>query len=204
MSVKAPAVSGTPSVFAMVNVTVDVAPAAMVEGENALAIVGAAPFTVRVAVFDTGPTGAWALETPEVVLLCVPGRSLVTTTVTVHEPLAGTVRLESVSAVWPAAKALPAAPAQVPPAAPAAAIAMFVSVSVKPAEVSAMPLVLASVKVIVDVPSASIVDGAKALAIVGAAAVTVSVGDVGRGPRHRLRPRRRRRSGCCARPECRS
>ena len=127
----------------------------------------------------------------------------VTTTVTVHEPLAGTVRFDRVSAVWPATKTLPAAPTQVPPAAPAAETAMFVSASVKPAAVSAVPLVLASVKVIVDVPSALIVAGAKALAIVGTAAFTVRVAMFGRRARHRL-GRRLRRPGRCARPERRS
>ena len=55
-----------------------------------------------------------------------------TTTVTVHEPLAGIVSPVKASAVWPAVKLLPAAPAQVPPAAPLALIAMPASVSVKP------------------------------------------------------------------------
>ncbi len=182
VSPKAPPVSATPSVLASVKVIVELAPAAIVPGAKALEIAGATAFTVRVAVFDAAPTGAWRLETPEAVLLCTPGTSLVTTTVTVHEPLAGMVRLDSASEVCPAVRALPAAPAQVPPASPAAKIAMFASVSVNPAEVSAAPLVLASVKVIVDVPSALIVAGANAFAMVGVAALTVRVAMLDGGP----------------------
>ena len=50
---------------------------------------------------------------------------------------------------------------------------MFTSVSVKVAPVKAIPLVLLKVKVIVDVPPMAMDAGAKALAIVGATAVTV-------------------------------
>src|SRR5207253_2424807 len=107
------------------------------------------------------------------VLGLAPGMSLVTTKVTVHEPLAGIVRPVMLSAVCPALSALPAAPVHVPPAAPAALMRMLASVSVKPALVSATPLVLAIVSVTVEVPSAAMLAGAKALAIVGTAAVTV-------------------------------
>ncbi len=64
------------------------------------------------------------------------------------------------------------APAQVPPALPLAAMAIDASVSVKAAAVSARGLGLASVKVMVEVPSAAIVAGANALAIVGGAVTT--------------------------------
>ena len=50
-------------------------------------MVGAAAFTVRVATLEAAPVAACAELTPEAWLLCVPGTSLVTTTVTVQEPL---------------------------------------------------------------------------------------------------------------------
>ena len=97
-----------------------------------------------------------------------------TTTVTVHDDDAGMVSPVNERLVWPAAKKLPPVPAQVPPAAPAAAIDMLASVSAKFAAVSAMACGLAIVKVRVEVPSAAMEAGAKALAIAGATAVTVS------------------------------
>ena len=58
-------------------------------------------------------TMASAVATPEVALLCAPGMSLVTTTVTVQEPPAGIVSPVNASAVCPAVNELPAAPAHV-------------------------------------------------------------------------------------------
>ncbi len=173
VSVKFAPVTATPLLFDSVKVIVLVPLAAIEVGAKALAIVGATAVTVRFAVLEAAPVGALALATPDVAFGWTPGMLLVTTTVTVQLPLAGTVSPLKLSAVAAAAKLLPAAPVQVPPAAPAALMLMFASVSVKLAPVTAMPLLLASVNVIVLVALAAMLAGAKALAIVGAAAVTV-------------------------------
>ena len=69
--------------------------------------------------------------------------------------------------------ALLGAPVQLPAAKPAALMLMLTSVSVKLAAVNAMALVLLKVKVIVEVPSAAIDVGRKALAMVaGSTAAT--------------------------------
>jgi hypothetical protein len=138
--------------FAIVTVSVEVPPGLIVAGENALVIVGAVAVTVSVAVFDTGPVGAWLLESPEAVLLCGPTVVPRTTIVTVHERDAGTARPVKARLVCPAVKLLPPAPAHVPPAAPAASTCMPESVSVKVPPVSAIGFGLVSVKVIVLVP----------------------------------------------------
>ena len=75
---------------------------------------------------------------------------LETCTVTVQLPLAGMVRPLKERLVAPAVNELPAAPVQVPPAAPVAKICIPVSASVKATEVSAAALLLARVMVSVD------------------------------------------------------
>ena len=107
------------------------------------------PSTTRLAVLEGEPIGAWLLDTPEDWLVWVPVLLLVTTIETVQLLFRGIVRPLKVSAVWPLAKLLPPTPAQVPPAVCAPETAKFVNVSLKPAEVRFMPLLLASVKVIV-------------------------------------------------------
>ncbi len=142
-------------------------PGLMDDGENALATVGEVAVTVRVAVFDTGPVAACVLETPEVVFGLTPTEVPRTTTVTVHESDAGMVRPVKESAVCPAAKLLPPAPAQLPPAAPAALMDIPESASVKAALVSAKLLELTIVKVIVLVVPSAIDAGVKTLLMVG-------------------------------------
>ena len=95
-------------------------PDTMVAGANALATVGAAAVTVRLAVFDTGPAAVCPVVTPEVVVGQTPTAPLVTGMVTVQLPEGGMVSDENVSAVCPAANTLPLAPKHVPPAGPAA------------------------------------------------------------------------------------
>src|SRR5260221_351702 len=94
-----------------VMVRVEMPPGLMDDGENALATVGEVAVTVRVAVFDTGPVAACVLETPEVVFGLTPTEVPRTITVTVHESDAGMVRPVKESAVCPAGKVLPPAPA---------------------------------------------------------------------------------------------
>jgi hypothetical protein len=73
VSVKFAPVSATEFGLVMVKLMVEVAPAAMADGEKAFAIAGDCAVTVRLAVFDTPPVAAWALATPLAVLGCVPG-----------------------------------------------------------------------------------------------------------------------------------
>ena len=139
-------------------------------------MVGATAATVRSTDGAGAPaTGVWVVVTPEVVFGLIPTLSDVTTTVTVQLPLAGMVMPLKASAVWLAVKLLVFAPTQVPAAAPVAFTRMLTRVSVKLALVSATPLVLARVKVMVEVPSALIVVGRKALLMVGVAAPTVKL-----------------------------
>src|SRR6185295_6744217 len=142
-------------------------PGSIALGANAFVIDGALAVTVSVAVLDAAPVAACVLETPEAVFGFAPIDVPRTTTVTVHESDAGMVRPENASAVWPAAKLLPAAPAHVPPAAPAASITMPESVSVKAPLVSANAFELVIVKVIVLVALSGTLAGANALPIAG-------------------------------------
>src|SRR5512139_1096783 len=121
--------------FPIVTSSVVVPPDRMLVGVNCLAMVGGSGCTVRLATLEAAPVAASALETPLAWLGWVPMTLPSTTTVTVQEPLAGIVRLDTARAVCPAVKPLPAAPAQVPPAAPAALTCMLASVSVKAAAV---------------------------------------------------------------------
>ncbi len=157
----------------MVIVSVEVPSDWIVLGLKALLIVGAVAVTVRLAVFDTAPVGACVLLTPLVVLGCVPGVLLRTTTVTVQELFAGMVNPVNESAVWLAVSMLLLAPVHVPPAAPAASMNMLLKVSVNAPLVSATPLVLLMVKVMVLVAPKAMLAGPKALVMLGATAVTV-------------------------------
>ena len=147
MSSKLVTVIGPMFGLVMVMVSVDTPPEAIGLALKALLIVGAAAVTVRLAVFETAPVGASTLVTPVVALGKVPGVLLRTTMETVHEPLAGMVRPVKLSKpVWLTVKLLLPAPVQVPVAAPVAWINMLVRVSLNPAPVSAIPLVLLMVK----------------------------------------------------------
>src|SRR5476649_637352 len=118
-------------------------------------------------------TGVCVEETPVAVLVRVPEVLLVMVNVTVQLADDGMVRPEKVSApVWPAVKVLYEAPAQVPPAAPAAETARLVSVSPKVPPVSAMLLGLVRVKVMMLVPPCAIEVVPKALAMVAGCTTT--------------------------------
>ena len=151
----------------IVTVSTEIPPGSIAAGANAFAMLGALAVTVRVAVFDAAPVAAWLLETPDAVFGLAPIAVPRTTTVTVHESDAGTVRPENASAVWPAAKLLPAAPAHVPPAAAAVSITMPESVSVNAPAVSAKAFGFVSVNVIVLVPPSGTLAGEKPFASVG-------------------------------------
>jgi hypothetical protein len=162
-------------VFVSVMVKVLAAPAEIVLGLNALAMLGEMA-TLNVAVLLTGPA-PWVCEvvTPLLVLGLLPATELVTVTVTVQLVPAGRLNPLKLSAVALALNVLALAPVQVPPAAPALAIRMLTKVSVKPAPVNAvLAFGLVSVKVSSDVPFKAIAAGANALLIVGWAS-TVSV-----------------------------
>jgi hypothetical protein len=169
VSIKAAPVSAAALELLSVNVTVDVPPGWIVTGANALAIVGAAT-TFRLAVLLAVPaTGVCIVVTPEVALGCTPAVLLVTAKLTVQLPLAGMVMPLKVSAVAPALSTLVPAPAQLPPAAPPAAL-ILASVSANAAPVSTVEeLLLFKVTVTVEFPPAWIDAGANAFATVGAA-----------------------------------
>src|SRR5450432_3111378 len=132
--------------------------------------------TVRLAVLLAAPAaGTWVVVTPLVVLGLVPTVLLVTNTVTVQLPLAGTVIPLKARAVAALVKLLVPAPRHVPPAAWLPLIAMLTSVSVKLAFVRLLALAFVNVKVIVLVPPEAIEAGAKPLAIVGATGVRLTV-----------------------------
>ena len=152
-------------------VMVEVPPETIGLVPNALAIVGF-PMTVRFAVFDPVPAvGVSVVVTPLAVLGCTPGVLEVTTTVMVQTPplvpLSGRVNPLRLSEVAPSLRLLLFAPAQVPPAFWAPLTVMSVRVSVKLAPVSAVAFGLVSVKVMVEVPPATIGLVPNALAIVG-------------------------------------
>ena len=159
----------------MVKVSVVVLFSAISVAPNALVNVGR-DCTVKLAVFDTKPgVGVCVVVTPEVVLGCTPAIVLFTLKVKVQLPLAGMVRPVMAMAVWLLAKLLLAAPAHVPPAVWTPAIDILVSVSVKLAPVSAIPLVLVNVNVIVlaVTPSLGMTVGRNALAMDGETPTTV-------------------------------
>src|SRR4051812_5289452 len=139
--------------FVSVKTMVVVSLRAIDAGEKALERV-AKPITVRKAGEAPAPAmGVCALVTPEVTSghpLAGLIDALATLTVTVQLPLAGTVMPLKERLVAPAAKLFEEAPAQVPPAAPAAKICMLESPSVKETPVSAMALLLVSVMISVD------------------------------------------------------
>ena len=171
-------VSATPSLLPSVKVMVLVAPYAMLAGPKALAMVAGVAVTVSVATLEAAPVGACALATALAWLPCGPGTSLVTTNVTVQLPgvapaAAGMVRPEIETAVWPLVRLLLPAPAHVPPAACAPEIDIAPRASVNEAAVNAVALALEIVRVTVLVPSAAMVVGENALAMVGATAFTV-------------------------------
>jgi len=151
----------------IVTVSVDVAPGSIVAGAKAFATVGAVAVTVRFAVFEAAPVDVWLVDTPEVVLGFTPGVVPRTTTVAVHESDAGMLIPLKDKFAWFAAKLLPPAPAQVPPAAPAASITMPESTSENAAPVSAKVFGFVIVKVSVVVPPSGMVDDVKALLIEG-------------------------------------
>ncbi len=101
VSVNDAPVSGIAFALASVKVIVEVVLTVMLARLNAFAIVAGAAVTVRLAAFEGAPVGASVLATPLAVLACTPGISLVTTTVTVHEPSAGIVRPVADRLVWP-------------------------------------------------------------------------------------------------------
>src|SRR5437868_5056232 len=82
-------VIGAPLLLPIVIVSVDVPPGLIALGAKALAIVGETEVTVSVAVLDTAPVAACVLDTPEAVFGFAPTAVPRTTTVTVHERLAG-------------------------------------------------------------------------------------------------------------------
>jgi hypothetical protein len=89
VSVTVMPVTAAPFGFVTVMVSVEMPPESIVAGENAFENVGGVGVTVRLAVFDAAPVAACADETPLAWFGCVPATTLVTTTVTVHEPFAG-------------------------------------------------------------------------------------------------------------------
>ena len=145
----------------IVNVSVLVAPGRIVTGANALAMAGL-PSTLSVAVLELGPRGRSAVMTPPEVLFCAPTVELVTTSVRV-QPAAGTLRPLNESAVCPAVSAVTGA--HVPPVFWFTLTCMLASVSVKAPAVCATPVGLLSVKVSTEVPFATMLAGANALAM---------------------------------------
>ena len=124
---------------------------------------------------ETALVGACALETPvDVVFGLVPTVELVTVTETMQLPFAGIVKPVKFNAVCPLVNMFdPLHPSTVCP--PDTDI--FTSVSAKDALVSAIPLLLVRVKLMIEVPPTSIGETLNALATVGASAVTASETD---------------------------
>ena len=161
-----------PAGWVTVNVSVETSPTAMVVGTKALVSTGVAGLTTRFAVFETKPVAACVLETPvDVVFGLVPAFELVTSTETTQLPFIGMVNPVKFSAVWLLVSGLePPQPTTV--CAPETDI--LTSVSENPALVSAMPLLLVRVKLLVEVPPTTIGETLNALTTVGASAVTAS------------------------------
>ena len=87
--------------LAIVMMSVDVPPDAIVAGVKTLAMVGATAVTVKLAVLDGAPVTASLLETPVVVFGKMPGVLLLTTMDTVQLPLPRIVRpLILIKPVW--------------------------------------------------------------------------------------------------------
>src|SRR5579871_575011 len=151
VSVKAAPVKDEVLAFLRVRVTVDFPPGAIAVGLNALVMEGAAS-TVSVALLLAAPAvGVCVVLTPEVVLDWTPAVALVMLKVTVQLLLAGMVIVVKLRAVAPAVSDAGVVPVQVPPTAPPEAL-IFTSVSVKAPPVRAVALVLAKVRVTVEVP----------------------------------------------------
>lgn len=111
-----------------------------------------APSTVRLAVLLAAPAVVVsAVVTPVVVFGLTPTVLLVTSNVTVQLPLAGIVIPVKLSEVAPASSTFDEAPTQVPAAAPPTAL-MLARMSANEALVSGVALVLANVRVTVEVP----------------------------------------------------
>ena len=152
VSVNAPPDKAIPLLFDRVRVTRELPPDTIEVGLNALEMVGAAN-TVRMAELLGDPAvGVCVVVTPEVVLLLEPTVLLVTLTVTVQLPLAGTLIDEKPKKVAPKPTEVGRVPEQVPPTAPPAAV-MPVRVSVNAPPVRAVvALLLIRVKVTTELP----------------------------------------------------
>ena len=151
VSVKAPPDSAEAFELLKVTVMVEVPPLGIEVGLKAFAIVGAAK-TVRLGVLLTAPgDGVCVVVTPEVVLGCTPAVLLVTSKMTVHEPVAGIVMPVKPKAVAPAANVFGVVPTQLPVTAPPTAL-ILLSVSVNEALVKVVALALPSVSVTVELP----------------------------------------------------
>jgi hypothetical protein len=152
VSVNEALVSGIALLLLNVRVTVDVPPDAIAVGEKPFVIVGAAR-TVRVSVLLTGPAVVvCVVVTPEVEFGYEPAVPLVTAKMTVQVTLfAGIVMpLKVNNPAWFTVSVLLSAPVQVPPTVPPTATKLAARVSVNEAPVSAVVLVLVSVKVMFD------------------------------------------------------
>ena len=148
--------------FSSVKVMVELAPVWILDGLNALLMVGGAT-TTRDAVLEVGPAGSSAVLTPLVVLVCVPALLLVTLKVMVH-PAAGMLIPVKPRLVCPTVSDAGVTPVHVPPIA-VAPTDIPVRVSVKEPAVCATPEGLVRVSVTVEVPPLRIVAGAMALEI---------------------------------------
>jgi hypothetical protein len=95
--------------------------------------------------------GVCVVVTPDVVFGRTPGELLVTSKMTVHEPLAGIVMPLKLKAVAPATKLFGVVPTQLPVTAPPTAL-ILLSVSVNEPLVKVVAFVLPSVSVTVEVP----------------------------------------------------
>lgn len=143
--------------------------ASIVAGLKDLTMVGGPATTIKFAVFDAAPDIARGpvTATVDVVFGRVPGVSLVTISVMVQLPLGKVSPVKLSNPVCWSTKALLAAPPQEPAASCAPLTRIFASVSVKLPPVRGTVLLLVIVNCIVDVPSAVIVPGVKALVVIG-------------------------------------
>ena len=159
-----------------VMVRILVPPAAIDAGANALVTVGTLAVTVKLAVAAAALLPLLVCNAPAaIVLVTVPGVLLVTLAVIVQEPGAppGIVAPDAYVTVLPPATPL-FAPVQEPPNVALARVTPAGKVSTSAAlKVAAVALLLLRVIVRTLDPPAAIVVGAKALATVGALAVTV-------------------------------
>src|SRR6266849_3195130 len=141
--------------FESVILSVEVAPGETIDGAKFLAIAGC---VMTVSVDDAAAAvPALVVETGPVELRYEPAVALVTLTVTVHEPLAGTVAPESATLV-PLLAAVTVPPAQVVAPLALAVFTRFAGyVSVNAAPVTAVAFGLVSVIVSTEVAFAAIV-----------------------------------------------